>query len=114
MTPSGECGVEGSYAIPSTAGVQYLLDGEPIAAGTYDGPASGTVTATALEGYRLSTTTWSYELDLAAADTCSLPSTGGSLPQTGGDPAPMAGLAALLLALGTGLVVAANRRPTTR
>ncbi len=114
VTPSDECGVEGSYAIPSTAGVQYLLDGEPIAAGTYDGPQSGTVTATALEGYRLSTTTWSYALDLAAADTCSLPSTGGALAHTGGDSAPMAGIAALLLALGAGLVVASTRRPTTR
>lgn len=115
VTPSTECGVEGTYAIPSTTGVEYLLEGTPIAAGTYDGPASGTVTATAAAGYTLADAEWSYELSLAAADTCTLPSTGGeSLAETGGDPGPMAGLAALLLALGAGLVVATTRRPTTR
>ena len=94
--------------------MQYLLDGEPIAAGTYDGPASGTVTATALEGYRLSTKAWSFELSLPAADTCTLPSTGGStLAETGSSTGPLAGAAALLLALGTGLVVATARRPVT-
>ncbi|MFN8158612.1 MAG: hypothetical protein U0R68_14440 [Candidatus Nanopelagicales bacterium] len=114
VAQSTACGVEGTYTIPSTRGVQYLLDGEPIAAGTYDGPASGTVTATALEGYRLSTKAWSFELSLPAADTCTLPSTGGStLAETGSSTGPLAGAAALLLALGTGLVVATARRPVT-
>lgn len=114
VVPSTTCGVEGTWTVPSTTGVQYLLDGEPIAAGTYDGPESGTVTAAATTGYTLSVPGWSFALTLTAADTCSLPSTGGSLPQTGGDPAPMSGVAALLLALGAGLVVATTRRPTTR
>lgn len=115
VTPSTLCGVEGTYAIPSTAGITYLLDGVAIEAGTYDGPASGTVTAVADEGTTLSDPTWSFELSLGAADTCQLPSTGGgSLAETGAGTAPLAGAAALLLALGTALVVATTRRPTTR
>ncbi|MBO3094827.1 fibronectin type III domain-containing protein [Cellulomonas dongxiuzhuiae] len=42
-----------TYTIPSVTGVQYAVDGDPVAPGTY--PASGTVvvTATATAGYEL-------------------------------------------------------------
>ena len=70
VTPSTVCGVEGTYTIPSTTGITYLLDGTAIAAGTHQGPASGTVTATALDGYTLADTTWSYALSLPAAAAC--------------------------------------------
>lgn len=112
---STTCGVEGTYTIPSTTGITYLLDDVVVEAGTYDGPATGTVAAVADEGMTLSDPEWSFALSLAAADTCQLPSTGGgSLAGTGGSASPLAGVAALLLALGTSLVVTATRRPTTR
>jgi hypothetical protein len=77
------CQVEGSYTIPETTGIDYLLDGTPIAAGTYPGPKTGTITAVAQDGYILSTSSttaaplrtlsdsgWSFALNLPAATTC--------------------------------------------
>jgi hypothetical protein len=63
---SEDCGVEGSYTIPSTTGVQYLLDGMPVQPGTYEGPVAGTVTAQALGDTVLTDPTFSYALDVAA------------------------------------------------
>ncbi|HET7902418.1 MAG TPA: hypothetical protein VFL59_14645 [Candidatus Nanopelagicales bacterium] len=114
VTQSSACGVEGSYTIPATTGITYLLDGTPIAAGTYSGPVTATVSAKAAEGYTLTEPDWSFDLAVAGAAECPLPETGGTLPQTGGSTAPLAGVAALLLAMGTGIVVAATRRPTSR
>ncbi len=70
VTPSSGCGVEGTYTVPTTTGVTYLLDGKVVAAGTHPGPATGTVTAQAAEGYRLSDSEWSFALKLAAAEAC--------------------------------------------
>jgi hypothetical protein len=70
VTDSAHCGVQGSYTIPDTAGVQYLLDGQDVAAGTYDGPASGTVTAVATGDDLLTNPDFSFALDLPAAADC--------------------------------------------
>ena len=108
--PSGECGVEGTYVIASTEGIDYLLDGVVVAAGRYDGPVSGTVTARAQEGFTLADTAWSYALDLPAAETCSLPNTGGKLPQTGAETGGIVGFGAVALLAGLVLVVIGRRR----
>lgn len=53
-----------SYQIPAVQGVDYLVDGEPVAAGTYRSPRDVTVTAVAAEGYRLvagAPTEWSSQ-----------------------------------------------------
>ena len=49
----GHRGTAGACTIPATTGVTYLLDGKVVAAGTYPGPVSGTVTAEAAAGYQL-------------------------------------------------------------
>ncbi|MDZ7677501.1 MAG: hypothetical protein U5K29_03000 [Acidimicrobiales bacterium] len=70
VTPSQQCGVEGTFEIPDTEGVQYLLDGDPIEAGIYDGPESGTLTAEAEAGYELTNSQWSFPVVLPAAIDC--------------------------------------------
>ena len=111
VDPSGECGVEGTYVIASTEGIDYLIDGVVVAAGRYDGPASGTVTARAQEGFTLADAGWSYALDLPAAESCpSLPSTGGTLPQTGAQTGGIVGAGAAALLAGLVLVVIGRRR----
>lgn len=67
---SEACDVEGTYTVPATAGVQYLLDGVPIAAGTYEGPESGTVTAQAVAPATLTNPAFSFALDLDPAEAC--------------------------------------------
>ncbi len=71
VTQASACEVEGSYTIPTTEGVQYLLDNQPIAAGTYPGPASGTITAVATaEGVALTNPGFSYALNVDPAAEC--------------------------------------------
>lgn len=70
VVQSEECEVDGSYTIPATAGVQYQLDGVNIAAGTYSGPETGTVTAVALAGHELTDPAFSFALNVAAAEEC--------------------------------------------
>jgi hypothetical protein len=55
VTGSDYCGVEVTYVIPTTLGVVYLVDGQPIDAGTYNLAEGETdvVTAQAADGYRL-------------------------------------------------------------
>ncbi|MFC4556033.1 glycoside hydrolase family 3 N-terminal domain-containing protein [Georgenia faecalis] len=58
-----------TFTIPEVEGVEYVIDGEPVAAGSY--PASGTVslTARALDGYVLTddaTTAWTFTFDATA------------------------------------------------
>jgi hypothetical protein len=84
VVQSAACDTEGTLTVPSTEGVEYFLDGTPIAAGDHSGPVSGTRTAKAVEGYELTgTRTWTVQL--AAATTCESGSgeTGG-----GGDTTP--------------------------
>ena len=122
VSPSTDCEVQGTYTIPATTGVTYLLGTTVKAAGTYDGPASGTVTAQANTGYALSTTNWSFALNLPAAEICpaapTIPATGttptaettAALPKTGSSTGALAGAAALALLLGAGLLAVGTRR----
>ncbi len=75
VNPSTQCGSEGSYVIPATDGVQYYLDGAPVAAGSHAGPASGTITAAAVGDHVLTNPGFSFALDLAAAVDCPVPPT---------------------------------------
>jgi LPXTG-motif cell wall-anchored protein len=130
VDPSSTCEVQGTYSIPVTTGISYLLDGKAIAAGSYQGPASGLVTAVAATGYTLSTTTWSYALSLAAPAICpaaeapaatapvvDAPTTGGTttesttaLPKTGTPVPAFAITGALALLLGLALYAVGTRR----
>src|SRR5690606_38754836 len=54
---------EDTYTVPRSTGVEYLVDGEVVAAGTYPGAGAVTVTARALDGFVLAdgaTTEWSH------------------------------------------------------
>jgi len=65
-------GVSGSYTIPSSTGVDYLVEGKPASAGTYPIAAGSTVTVTAAArpGYRLEgTAEWSHATTPAAGCT---------------------------------------------
>jgi serine protease len=70
VAQSEVCDVEGTYTIPVTPGVQYLLDGVEIAAGDYTGPKTGTLTAEGVEGTVLTDPEWSFDLDVLAAADC--------------------------------------------
>lgn len=70
VTQSAECGVEGTYTIPDTTGVQYLLDGDPIDPGTYNGPITDTITAAAEDNYELTNPDFTYDLVVHPADDC--------------------------------------------
>ncbi|MGN6334074.1 MAG: LPXTG cell wall anchor domain-containing protein [Motilibacteraceae bacterium] len=62
-----------TYTIPVTEGVEYQVDGQVVAAGTYERPGGQplTVTAVAAPGYRLSdAATTSFPLTFAAAPDC--------------------------------------------
>jgi serine protease len=56
--------------VPSTAGVDYLLEGQVVNGQTITGPASGTLTAAAQQGFELTDPDWSFDFDLAAATPC--------------------------------------------
>ncbi|WP_168202603.1 ThuA domain-containing protein [Georgenia wutianyii] len=52
-----------TYTIPAVEGVEYVVDGQVVAAGTYPGSGTVTVTARAAEGYELAegaVTEWSH------------------------------------------------------
>src|SRR5690625_1868313 len=52
-----------TFTVPETEGVEYLVDGEVVEAGTYPGSGEVTVTARALEGFVLAegaTTEWTH------------------------------------------------------
>lgn len=70
ISQADECGVAGSYTIPSTTGLDYYLDGKQVSAGTHSGPAQGTITAKAHNGYKLSDSGWSYALDVQGTEAC--------------------------------------------
>ena len=63
---------EGIVTIPDAEGVEYLIDGELVDAGTHPGFGTVTVTARALEGYVLlegATTRWSHTFESDASDS---------------------------------------------
>jgi LPXTG-motif cell wall-anchored protein len=108
VTQSATCEVEGSYTVPTTAGVLYLLDGESIEAGTYPGPAAGTITAAPIEGTELVDAAWSFDLALTAAADCA--DSNGPLPQTGAAVTALGTVGALGLLVGVLLMVLGARR----
>ncbi|MEE6283033.1 family 16 glycoside hydrolase, partial [Georgenia sp. MJ170] len=64
-----------SYTIPEVEGVEYVVDGDVVAAETYPGAGTVTVTARALDGFVLaegSTAEWSHEFSTEG---------GGEVPQ---------------------------------
>ncbi|HET6622840.1 MAG TPA: hypothetical protein VFG56_02815, partial [Candidatus Saccharimonadales bacterium] len=51
-----------TYTVPSTEGVDYLVDGKVVKAGTYPGSGSVTVTAKAQDGYKLKgDSSWTFQ-----------------------------------------------------
>ncbi|HEY7468574.1 MAG TPA: hypothetical protein VIC07_03450 [Acidimicrobiia bacterium] len=64
------CGVADFLVVPGTVGVTYLLDGQAVNGETITGPVSGTLTAVAEQGYRLTNPEWSFEFQLEAGDPC--------------------------------------------
>ncbi|WP_324650791.1 family 16 glycoside hydrolase [Georgenia sp. H159] len=68
---------EDSFTVPAVDGVEYVVDGEVVQAGTHPGSGTVTVTARALEGYVLTegaVAEWSHTFSTA----------GGGEPQPGG------------------------------
>src|SRR5699024_205419 len=72
VTFTDEPGTENdTFTVPEVEGVQYLVDGEVIDAGTHPGQGLVTVTAEAVEGYVLAegaTTEWSHEFSTDGED----------------------------------------------
>jgi len=63
-----------TYTIPVAAHVEYLLGGDVIAAGTYPGTGSVTVTAQAVDGYILTgTASWSHTFSSGTTVTATAP-----------------------------------------
>lgn len=87
-----ECETNGTLTIPDTAGVQYLLDGEPVAAGTHSGPLSGTITAEAVGDAVLTNEDFMVEVELTEALPCEVLPTEGVLPpeEAPEEPSPVA------------------------
>jgi hypothetical protein len=73
-TKNDVCGIASdTYTIPTTAGVDYQINGQTVAAGTYPGTGTVTITAVAQTGYTLTgTTTWTFVFD---ATPCPVPVT---------------------------------------
>nr|WP_168202636.1 ThuA domain-containing protein [Georgenia wutianyii] len=73
VTFTDEDGTEDdTYTVPWSVGVEYVVDGEVVAPGTYPGSGTVTVTAVVLDGFRLeegATTEWTHTF-----------STGGGTP----------------------------------
>jgi hypothetical protein len=67
---SDTCGVADYLVVPDTTGVDYLLDNQVVNGQTIAGPAAGTLTAQAQQGYQLTNPDWSYAFDLEAGDPC--------------------------------------------
>lgn len=136
------CGTkDDSFTIPATPGVEYLVDGKPVAAGTHAGSGTVTVTARATPGHVLAedaATSWtrSFKDTSCAAPTTPVPTTTTSapaptptpsetttppasptvpsLPTTGsGAVLPLAAAAAGLLGLG-GVLVLTTRKAKRR
>lgn len=78
VVQSEECDVEGSYTIPATAGVLYLLDEEPIEPGTYAGPVAGVLTAEPVGDTILTIEDWSFDLVVEPAEVCEVAPTEAS------------------------------------
>ena len=114
VTQSTECNAEGTYTIPTTTGVVYLVNGTVTPAGSYGGPITDAkVTAQAESGYALSDSAWSSSVTLTAATACTIPETGGTLPKTGSSAPQLALLGVAALLLGSLLLALGARRRQT-
>lgn len=62
----------GSFTIPATTGVEYLVNGGPVTAGTYSEPLTGTIAARSADEtrYQLSNPEFSLEFDLRVPESC--------------------------------------------
>lgn len=73
VTFTDECGtINGTYSIPGTTGVEYLVNGQVTGAGSYPGTGRVTVTARATTGYVLAeaaTSSWDHTFDATACKT---------------------------------------------
>ena len=123
VTFTDEPGTENdTFTVPEVEGVQYLVDGEVIDAGTHPGQGLVTVTAEAEEGYVLAegaTTEWSHEFSTDGEDPSEEEPTdppqepgtpGDDLPDTGTDIGIYAALAAVLLVAGVSTALTVRRR----
>ncbi|PYF97800.1 LPXTG-motif cell wall anchor domain-containing protein [Georgenia satyanarayanai] len=122
------------YTVPAVDGVEYLVDGAVVAAGTYPGTGTVTVVARALPGFVLddgasAEWTWTFSAEGAAAPapaepapspepttddagddaTAGGPNGRGSLPTTGSSVGVLGAAAGVLLALGAAAVLARRR-----
>lgn len=101
VTPADVTFSATKFTVPTTEGVEYLKDGAVIAAGTYAGSGTVTVTAQAIPGWVIAegaVTEWTHTFPAALA-------------ATGSDVAP--GLAiggALILLAGAALIIARRRQ----
>ncbi len=69
------CDVDGSYTIPSTEGVTYYINDDPVSAGSYPVTSDATVTviAKANKGYFIddsATTSWTHEFTVPSDEDC--------------------------------------------
>lgn len=124
---------EDTLTIPAVEGVEYLVDGRPVAAGTYPGLGTVVVTAQALPGFVLTDgvdAEWSFTFAAAGTpvpsgddapeptqppaagaddedlrDGAAADDAGGSLPSTGAPVGVAAAAALALLAAGTAVVL---------
>jgi len=73
VTFADEAGTEeDTYTVPRTVGVEYLVDGQVVTAGTHEAEGTVTVTARAAAGFELaegSTTEWSHTFSTETPDT---------------------------------------------
>ncbi|WP_164745344.1 glycoside hydrolase family 3 N-terminal domain-containing protein [Georgenia faecalis] len=78
-----------TFTIPETEGVEYVIGGEPVEAGTYPGTGTVAVTARAVEGYALTdgaVATWTHTFDATAPTEP--PTDGPTEPPTDGPTEP--------------------------
>ena len=101
VTPAAVTFSGKKFTVPATEGIEYVKDGAVIAAGTYDGSGTVTVTARAIPGWVIAegaTTEWTHTFPAPA------------LAATGSDTAPGLALGAALILLAGGALVITRRR----
>jgi predicted alpha-1,2-mannosidase len=104
-----------TFTVPTTVGVEYVLGGAVVAAGTYPGSGSVTVSARAAGPVPIAegaTTQWSHVFATTggAASDVSPPTQNDGLAWTGLDTSLPLGIAAVLLLLGAALALVRSRR----
>ncbi|MDH6180095.1 LPXTG-motif cell wall-anchored protein [Microbacteriaceae bacterium SG_E_30_P1] len=103
VTPAAVTFSGSKFTVPTTEGIEYVKDGAVIAAGTYDGSGTVTVTARAIPGWVIAegaVTEWTHTFPAPA------------LAATGSETAPGIALGAALVLLAGAAIVVARRRAT--